>query len=52
MNKDTLRNFALKLLEDLDIESVESIGITEDVYGDDSPYTTISIDYKTEGGEK
>lgn len=50
MNKEKIKNLALQILAGLNTQEVESITITDDVYADGTPYTTISIDYH-EGGE-
>lgn len=49
MNKEEIKEFAIKILKDANLKKVESISITENTYDDGSPYVEISIDYK--GGE-
>lgn len=49
MNKEQIRDLALKILKEVEMDGVESISISEDSYNDGSPYTEINIDYK--GGE-
>lgn len=49
MNKEHIRDLALKILSEVEMDRVESISISEDAYKDGSPYTEINIDYK--GGE-
>lgn len=49
MNKEKIRGFAIKTLQETNLENVENISISESTYADGSPYIEISIDYK--GGE-
>jgi hypothetical protein len=51
MNKKEIKSFAIKLLNDVELDDVESITVTENTYNDGSPYTEINIDYFVEGGE-
>lgn len=52
MNKEKIRDWAIHTLENLDLNEVEKIGISEDEYADGAPYLEISIDYKLKGGEQ
>ncbi|MEN1969014.1 hypothetical protein WMZ97_13185 [Lentibacillus sp. N15] len=52
MNKEKIRDWAIHALENLDLNEVEKIGMSEDEYADGAPYLEISIEYKLKGGEQ
>lgn len=50
MNKEKLLEFAKSILNETDLEKVDHISVSEDVYSDGDPYLEITIDFK--GGDK
>lgn len=46
MNKEEIKNFALKLLEGSELDSIDTIEVSENTYSDGSPYLEITVDYK------
>lgn len=52
MNKEEIKEAAISMLEKLDAEKVESIGIVEQEYDDGTPYLEITVDYHSKGGER
>lgn len=52
MNNAEIRDFAISLLEKLDMNQVDGIQIQEDSYRDGEPYLEITVDYHLKGGEE
>lgn len=52
VNNEKLRDFAVELLYESDIDQVEAIEIREDSYSNGEPYLEITVDYHLKGGEE
>lgn len=49
MNKEKMMEFAIKLLKNVELNEVEDISFSGNVFDDDAPYLEVTVTYK--GGE-
>ncbi len=50
MNKEKMLDFAIDLLKRVELDEVEDISFSGNVFDDDAPYLEVTVNYK--GGEK